>query len=371
MIDIIMISSHNSARQYNIETLSDFFSREGLTILGTVRSDEFPDMEKKYLRQFENGYHGSMDYLIRHSRFKYAPSLLLPGSRTILLTGINYNQVLPGTFPTGQGRISRYAIGRDYHNVLSGKLRNVAKKLRDLFPSDRFQYFCDSSPLDERFYAGRAGLGIIGKNTLLITRKYGSWIVLGGIISTRDSSVKSPAWKVRSCPPACTRCIDACPTGALRAPYKLNASRCLSYLTIEFKGIIPVKLRPMLKNRLFGCDACQEACPFNRNKPVTDQDDFLHPIAGPSLSLEEIITIRDDASYEARFRGSPLMRIKRSGLIRNACIVSGNNRVKELVPILSEISRCPASGDNAIIREHARWAIDRIEQPKEALYDPV
>ena len=229
----------------------------------------------------------------------------------------------------GSGRVSLYAWGRDYHKVLNKKLKTALRYLQSWFPDEGFRRFVDILPLAERHYAKRAGIGFIGRNTLLITPKYGSWVFLGGFLTTLElESSRSASETVgMRCPSGCTRCIDACPTGALREPFRIDASKCISYLTIERKGRRhhDSEHQSEMKSSdwVFGCDICQLVCPFNLHHQETGEIDFKQWIAGPLIPFEEKAT--DDAEdFANRFSGSPLMRAGAKGLSLNLKIAKRN-----------------------------------------------
>lgn len=339
------------------EELKRLFGSEGLALLGVADAVVNEEGEREYADWIDRNFHGSMEYLERHRHAKFRPSELLNGCRSILVVGLNYYQPA-GTPGAGQGRVARYAWGRDYHKVLGKRLLRIRRRLEELYPGERFRNFTDATPLAERYYAQAAGIGFQGRNTLLISTQYGSWFLLGEILSTRHFPPSAPVeGRHGACPTSCRRCIDVCPTGALYAPHRIDASRCISYLTIEHKGSIPEALRPRIGNWLFGCDLCQEVCPLNVRRQVTAVEDFRSLNAGSTVELEEILSIETDEAFTQRFAGSPLMRAGRTGLIRNASIVAANNRERSLLPRLRELA---ADGD-AIIREHAGWAVAQLE----------
>jgi epoxyqueuosine reductase len=312
-----------------------------------------------------------MDYLERHLPFKYNPALLLKDCRSLLLMGLNYYQPLPVSVPQGAGQIALYAWGRDYHKVLQHKLKALEKKLKACYPEAGFLAGVDTTPLQENFFAARAGLGWQGKNTLLINPRYGSWFVIGELLSTLPVSElqqlialpaaaseeyrfteQKPRQTAMQCPPGCTLCQKACPTQALYAPYQLNAARCISYLTIEYKKELEPADWPLLQNWLFGCDLCQRVCPFNRRARQTKEQDFLRQRSGGLLSLASVLEIQNAEEYKKLFAGSPLMRAGRSRLLRNAIIVAVNTRTQDLIPLIKKLS----ADTDPLIAWHARQA---------------
>ncbi len=336
------------------EELRGPFLEEGIQLLGIAAASESPEAEAEYGEWLRRGLSGSMRYLQRHHVLKYRPSRILPGCRSVLLAGLNYYQEAPGEAGNGQGRVARYAMGRDYHRVLGGKLGRIARRLGEHHPREEFRPFTDASPLAERFYAERAGIGFTGRNTLLISSQYGSWFFIGEILSTAafpPSGEANPGHL--SCPAGCRRCIEVCPTGALVSPQRIDASRCISYLTIEHKGSIPEELRPRMGSWLLGCDLCQEVCPLNVRRQVTSEQDFLRLRAGAAVEFSEVLSIRDQEEFRRRYAGTPLMRAGRVSLIRNACIAAANTGAGALLPLLKELAR----EAEPVIAEHAAWAV--------------
>lgn len=347
--------------------LESAFREEGLTVMGMTDAAPSPEREAVYRDLLARGFHGSMAYLERHAPMKYAPQRLVPGCGSIVFTGLGYFNEPDRPEAEGEGTVARYAWGRDYHKTLGKRLVRVRRTLEREFPGFEWRSFVDAVPIDERYFAHRAGVGRIGRNAMLIRPGLGSWFVLGEILTTAvfgpftgsplGDSPAQDRTPVDTCPPGCTRCAAACPTGALRAPFTLDASRCISYLTIEHRGPVPVELRPKLGNRLFGCDACQEACPENRRVRTTPEREFLSPIAGPYLGLEELLSMKSDEEFTQRFAGSPLVRAGLGKLAGTACIAAANTGAVRLVPLVRSWT---GSGDPATA-EHARWALGVLD----------
>lgn len=269
-----------------------------------------------YREWIGKGYHGTMDYLRRHASLKQHPENLLPGVRSIIAVTLNYNQ--PNPTEPGKPRIARYALGRDYHKVLRGKLKLLESWLTERYPESRHRACVDSAPILERDYAQLAGLGWFGKNTMLINSKRGSWFFLGLLLTTLDLERDEPA--VGGCG-TCTRCIDSCPTGALileEDRWQLDARRCISYLTIEHEG----EIAHDTAGWTFGCDVCQEVCPFNESREsqplrgaITTEPDFLVRRELPPLDELAEIAFED---WDVLTRGSAMRRTGHEGLKRNA-----------------------------------------------------
>jgi epoxyqueuosine reductase len=345
------------------DIIAALFDRYELEIFGVSDASDVLEAEDEFREWLSLGYHGTMKYLENHLGKKYRPARLLPGCRCLVFTGLNYNQTRP-SMPTGHGMVAKYAWGRDYHKVLGKRLKKIAAALRDAFPAERFLAFADATPLAERTFAARAGVGFPGRNTLLIRRGLGSYFVLGGIASTLevDPGIAAPEPVAggelgnATCPSGCTRCIDACPTGALLGPHRIDARACISYLTIEHAGTIQSDYREPMGSWLFGCDVCQDVCPFNKMVGETYVADFLSPKAGPSIAVEEILAIGGKRDFTARFAGSPLMRAGRSGLVRNACVAAANLGIADAKARLETLSRDP----DGVISRHAEWALSKL-----------
>lgn len=345
--------------------------RHGLTPCGVVAAQRNPAVERAYRAWLAKGRHGSMAYLERHAPFKADPQALLPGCRTVLVAALGYyqtpgrrrgggNPAVPGAASgpdaaPAAGRIAQYAWGRDYHKLLRARLRAVARGLAEQFPQHRFRAGVDATPLLETHFAAAAGVGFRGKHTLAINAAHGSWFFIGELLTTLEIEQPPPPAPKR-CGAGCTYCIDVCPTRAIVAPYQLDARRCISYLTIEHRGPVPAELRPAIGDWLFGCDLCQEVCPWTVRAQATSEPDLVNWRAGDSQTLAPLLELRTHADLTARFAGSPLMRAGRDRLVRNACTVAGNRGARELLPQLRRLARDPDRG----VAEHARWAAARI-----------
>lgn len=280
-----------------------------------------------------------------------------PWARSVVVCGLNYNTTHPRSAECDdrkRGWISRYAWGpADYHQVVMERLRRVEARLREQAgdPSLETRCYVDTGPVVERVFAAYAGVGWIGKNTCVINQRLGSWLFLGVILTSLELAPDLPA--PDRCG-SCTRCLDACPTQAFVAPHELDATRCISYLTIEKRGAIPEELRPGMGNHVFGCDICQDVCPWNRKAPASPAAEFQpHPERfNPALAW--LANLSED-EFRAAFRGSPIRRAKRSGLRRNAVVAMGNSGERGLVPLLQQLAHDP----DPIVAEHAEWALRR------------
>jgi epoxyqueuosine reductase len=347
----------------------------GFDLCGVAPAAEFPELARLD-EWLERGHAGEMRYL--HDARRRSPAQAMPGARSVIVCGLNYNTALPASTeapapssaPDGpRGWISRYAWGDDYHTVLGEKLESLVKSLRHEFPEPfDARAYVDTGPVVERVAAKYAGLGWLAKNTCLINAELGSWFFLGVILTTLDLAAAAGAAEL----PApdlcgnCTLCIDACPTGALVEPYVLDARRCISYLTIELRGALPSELREPMGRHVFGCDICQDVCPWNRRAPVTPLANFQpraraeHSLFSPEL--EWLVSMSEEEFREV-FRGSPVKRTKWRGLLRNACVAIGNSGLRSGEPRYSEIcARLSelAVSEDANIAEHARWALARL-----------
>ena len=282
------------------------------------------------------------------------PEALLSGARSIISLAMSYltGEPTPGD-PGPTGKVARYAWGDDYHGVIKKRLRRFVEGLsKRLDRPVRSRIFVDDGPMNDRAAAARAGVGWFGKNTNILTPSHGSWVLLAQAITDLDLEPDQPLAKTCG---DCVRCIDACPTGAIVAPYVIDNTRCISFLTIELRGSIPRELRPLVGDWVFGCDICQDVCPVNRKagnslEPAFRQrHDFGAPALLPLLAL-------DDRAFRERFRDSPIRRAKRAGLQRNVCVALGNIGDPTALPALNESLDSP----DAIVREHAAWALGRI-----------
>ena len=312
-----------------------------------------------YLQWLVDGHHGEMGYMARPDRVERRrnPQIILPGLRSIITVALDY---ATGSIPPeiandpGRGRISNYAWGLDYHAIMTPRLEELAAWLRAQDPLVQTRVYVDTGAILERDHAETAGLGFIGKNTMLIAPRGGSWRFLGELLTTLPLAPTRPARHMPVCG-SCRRCLDACPTAAFPAPYVLDSRRCISYLTIELKGWIPRELRPLMGNWIYGCDICQDVCPFNRFAvPATDtalQPESLDAVAPPLLDILQL----DEAAFDERFAHSPIKRIKRGRLLRNACVAAGNWGNPSPVPSLAALLR----DEEAIVRGHAAWALHR------------
>jgi epoxyqueuosine reductase len=342
----------------------------GFDAVGIARADVSLDRDiERYEAFIEAGMHGEMAWLARNVRVRERVDTdgILLGAKSVICVSRRYQR--PRADEGGDsdvaGRIARYARGRDYHGFLRRRLRRLATFVRSLGTEDEpveARPLCDDEPVLERAWAARAGLGFVGKNGMVIVPGLGSMVLLGEVVTTLDLDAGEPM--TERCG-SCTRCLDACPTGAFAAPFVLDASKCVSYLTIEKTGPVPVALRDAIGTNLFGCDDCQTACPFNAAagargpQSVLDGNPFAPLDRWATTRLEDLLSL-DDAGWKALSEGSPLKRAGRAGIARNAAIVLGNRGDADAVPALE---RAAAAHDDPAVREAARWATAKLSEP--------
>jgi len=320
-----------------------------------ARADE-PRHSSEFREWLQAGAFADMDWIPRGAEKRCDPQKVLTGVRSVVSLAMNYWQGNGNwglqSATTTRGRIARYAWGDDYHDVLAKKLRLLDSFLTAA--GGRQKFYVDTGPVLERDFAAEAGIGWHGKSTMLLNRRFGTWFFLAEIFTTLELPPDPP--QVARCG-SCTRCIDACPTGAITAPHQLDARRCISYLTIELKGSIPPQFRPLMGDRIFGCDDCLDVCPWNRFAQISRDSAFAVRPAVAEMRLRDFLAL-DDEQFRVLFRGSPIKRIKRRGFLRNVCVALGNVGTAEDLPAL----RLAALDREPLVAEHAAWAIKRIEQ---------
>ncbi len=307
----------------------------------------------------EAGFHGEMDYMLRHGMKRARPAELQPGTLRVISLRLDY---WPGAAEARaaladgtRAYVSRYALGRDYHKVLRSRLQKLAERITAEVPHT-YRVFTDSAPVLEVELASRNGLGWRGKHTLLLDRGAGSWFFLGEIFTDLPLPLDEP---VQPRCGRCTACIDACPTGAIVAPYRVDARRCISYLTIELKSAIPEEMRTMLGNRIYGCDDCQLVCPWNRFAKMTKEPDFAPRHGLDSAGLVELFAW-SEADFAERTAGSPIHRIGHERWLRNIAVALGN--APTTVEVLAAL-QSRADHPSALVREHVAWALAQHGQP--------
>ena len=301
----------------------------------------------------DEGGHGEMGYMERGEEKRRDPQKVLADARSIVVLAMNYFQGVPqaGDTLATTGRIARYAWGDDYHNLIESKLDKIDEFLREF--GGQQKCYVDTGPVLERDHAAEAGTGWHGKSTMLIDERLGTWFFLAEILTTLE--LPSDRAVPNRCG-TCERCIKACPTGAITAPHHLDARRCISYLTIELKGPIPLELRPLIGNRIFGCDDCLDACPWNRFAQVSRETAFSSRHSTTGMSLRDYLDLEDN-EFRTLFRNSPIKRIKRRGFLRNVCVALGNVGDASDLPALTRA----AADTEQLIADHAKWAIQQIQ----------
>ena len=311
--------------------------------------------------------HGEMAWLESTASKRLDPQRVLPRAKSVIALAVSYAEKIPqSATPINRehatnvavrnlqsGLVARYARFHDYHDVLGERLKQLAGFVDELGGTEtRSLWYVDTGPVLERDFAQRAGLGFIGKHTNVISRRHGNWLLLAEILTTLELEPDAP--EQNRCG-KCVRCLEACPTRAITAPFQLDARRCLSYLTIELKGAIPVELRPAIGNRIFGCDDCLAVCPWNR---FAQEGRLMREHARPDLAMPDLVELLQlaEAGFKSRFAGTPILRTKWRGLLRNVCVALGNVGDKSALPHLQKA----ASDREPLIAEHARWAMKEI-----------
>ncbi len=339
-------------------------ARLGFTAAGIIPTAPSQRLDA-YFRWIEAGMHGEMGYMARPDRQVRRRDLdvILPGVRSLVIVALDYaTGAVPPEVLTDprRGRIASYAWGADYHAVMTPRLEQLADWLRAEAGTDvHSRAYVDTGAILERDHAQGAGLGFIGKNTMLIHPRRGSYFFLGELLTTLDFDAFDTPGRATMCG-TCTRCLAACPTDAFPRPYVLDARRCISYLTIELKGSIPAELRPLMGNWVFGCDVCQAVCPFTRKftRPATERAFWPGDTDRAAPPLADLLALDEDG-FRARFVGSALQRLGRARLVRNACVAAGNSGVAAFAPGLARLAEADKS---ALVREHAAWALARLRE---------
>jgi len=334
----------------------------GFDLVGVTTADRLEPHDRRLAAWVASGMHGAMDYMAQHAPRAGRPAEVVPGARSAVVVALAYrwDEPAPGDGVL-RGRVSAYAWGTDYHRAMEERLRSLSEFLLAR-GAGTARYYADTGPLLDRALAQRAGLGWFGKNAMVITKAgFGSYVFLGEVLT--DLTLEPDPPMEGSCG-QCRICLDRCPTGAIVAPYVVDARRCISYLTIELRGWIPRELRPLLGTWVFGCDVCQDVCPHNALVARGRHESFAPRRDAAFPDLVELLHI-DERTYQERFRHSAIKRAKRQGLRRNAAVALGNLRGSAALPALG---RALEDGD-PIVRGHAAWALGRIggTEAKEAL----
>jgi epoxyqueuosine reductase len=323
----------------------------GFDLAGVCAAVE-PTGISRFRQWLAAGHDGQMRYLADRAGAYEHPQNVLDGVRSIVMLTMNYRTQPPREPQPGEGRVSRYAWGDDYHDLIHDRLKQLRTAVAGLSPDATCRGVIDTAPLLERDYAQLAGLGWIGKNTMLINRRRGSWFFLAALLTDAVLEYDLPH-ETDHCG-TCRACLDACPTDAFPEPYVLDARRCISYLTIELREPVPSELREGVGDWLFGCDICQEVCPWNRHAPVSEEPVFQPTDVSNPVDLASLFQL-DDAAFRERFRHTPLWRSKRRGILRNAAIVAGNQRSPGAVPALIG----GLNDEEPLVRGASAWALGR------------
>lgn len=325
----------------------------GFDLVGIARPDA-PRELSFFAEWVARGYAGELAYLTSQVERRGDLRRAFPWARSLICVGLQYDtpHAYSSEAPSGRGWISRYAWGDDYHDVLQARLRALVERLQAEAGPFRARSYVDTGPIVERAYAAAAGLGAWGKNTCLLHPRHGSWFFLGEAVTDLELAPDSPLGDMCG---SCTACLEACPTGALPAPYVLDATRCISYLSIELKGGIPEQRRPGQGRHVFGCDICQDVCPWNRRRSHAGEACFE---PRPGLEAPELAELAglDEAAFRERFRRSPVKRAKRRGLLRNVAVALGNSGDATQRGVLEKL----AADADPVVGEHARWALERL-----------
>jgi epoxyqueuosine reductase len=333
----------------------------GFSAIG-ITDTELQAEESRLLAWLAAGRHGDMDYMARHGARRARPAELVPGTIRVISARIDYlpprtRDAAAVLSDSHKAYVSRYALGRDYHRVLRSKLQRLVDRIASAVGEFRHRVFTDSAPVLEVALAAKSGLGWRGKHTLLLTREAGSFFFLGEIYTDLELPVDEPASEHCG---TCHACIDACPTGAIVAPYELDARRCISYLTIELKGTIPEALRPLIGNRVYGCDDCQLVCPWNRFAQASGEDDFAVRHGLDDAKLVSLFAW-SAAEFDLRLQGSAIRRIGYERWLRNIAVGLGNAGYDEEIVAALE-SR--ADDPSPLVREHVTWALREQERKR-------
>ncbi|HEX4960880.1 MAG TPA: tRNA epoxyqueuosine(34) reductase QueG [Thermoanaerobaculia bacterium] len=344
---------HATAATLKSWALEAGFDRAGIAELGPLEHGD------ALLRWLDRGDQAGMEYLGRRLEARLDPSRIFPGARNVLCVALQYHPLDREDGerqPEPRGdlwrRVARYARGEDYHEVMGERLRALETRVHEAFPGCETRRYVDTGPVLERELAARAGLGAVGKNTMLLHPEGGSWFLLGELFLSLDLAPDQPLTDLCG---SCTLCLDACPTGALPEPYRLDSNRCISYWTIEHRGPLPTETRRMVGAWVFGCDVCQEVCPWNAEPAGAVHPEMELPAGRAELTLERLLRLPRE-EYVERFRRSPMKRAKLAGLQRNAAVAMGNRLESRYVPPLAAALR----DGESVVRGHAAWALGRI-----------
>jgi epoxyqueuosine reductase len=342
----------------------------GFCAFGVASADAAPLSGERLRQWLASGAHGDMIWMEETAQRRSAPRALWPDVQTVVSLGMSY---APAADPLAlanhpdKGRISVYAQGGDYHDTVKKALKALARWLVDEAGCE-LKVFVDTAPVMEKPLAEAAGIGWQGKHTNLVSRQDGNWLFLGAIFTTLDLGLElEPAAPHSLHCGTCTRCLDACPTNAFPAPFRLDARRCISYLTIEHKGPIPLEYREAIGNRIYGCDDCLAVCPWNRFAQSARANAAFRPRAELTAPALADLLALDDGGFRTVFSGSPIKRIGRNRMVRNACIAAGNSGLPELIPLLERL----AEDEDPVVAEAAGWAVEQLRSTPTATATPA
>jgi epoxyqueuosine reductase len=345
----------NQKKWTDLRALIKAKSKElGFQTMGVVAA-----VEAKGYERFEHwlslGYGGTMDYLSNRRQAYRHPNSVLDGVQSIVMFAISYKKpVNSNSLPNQFGRVASYAVApQDYHDTIHERLKTIQAAIHEYFPAVQTRGVVDTAPLLEREYAQLAGLGWVGKNTLLLNRELGSYFFLAALLVDVKIPTDDP-FATDHCG-SCTACLEACPTKAFPSPYVLDASRCISYLTIEHRSTIPVDLQEQMGDWLFGCDICQQVCPWNRKPVPTEDMEFQTTMEHMGLDLLDLLSMSQE-EFRKQFRRTPMWRVKHRGMLRNAMIVAANKKITDAVPLIEQL----LSSDDEMISETARTCLQRF-----------
>jgi epoxyqueuosine reductase len=327
----------------------------GFDAVGFARADTAAGARDHLEEYLSLGYHGDMGWLAETAARRESPTALWPGARSVVVLGVNYapaGDPLAGLAQSGRGNISVYARGRDYHDTVKKRLKTLARWIGKTWGAE-LKVFVDTAPVLEKPLAQAAGLGWQGKHTNLVSREFGSWLFLGEIYLALD--LEPDSGEADHCG-SCTACLDACPTSAFPAPHRIDARRCISYLTIEHRGQIPAELRPLMGNRVYGCDDCLAVCPWNKFAQASRDAAFLPRAELTAPRLADLARL-DDAAFREVFAGSPVKRIGRDRFVRNVLVAIGNSADPRLAAVAEE----KLADASPLVRGMAAWALSRLD----------
>ncbi len=347
---VAAVDPRDAARRLKARALGLGFEAVGIAAVAPLEA------RAHYAAWLAAGRHGEMRYLAspKHRERRDDPARILRDLRSVACVALCHEPGRDGARDARLGRIARYAAGEDYHRVMRDRLLELERWIeRELLPGSRALWYADTGAILERGWAERAGLGWVGKHAGLLSEGLGSWFLLGEVLVDRELEPDPPPAQEHC--GTCRRCLDACPTAAIVAPYQVDARRCISYLTIELRGAIPAELRPLVDDWVFGCDICQEVCPWNRFAPPA-REARLHARSLEGWTLERFLAL-DQAGFEALFAGSPIRRARRAGFLRNVCVALGNRGETAAAPALI---RTLARDPEPLVRGHAAWALGEL-----------